>query len=66
MFKCFLLRAGSVSHSSRLNIYGAPGVRRFPSPLRAVEGKPLVVHCPASGFPLQEITWHKGNVKWQP
>eukprot|EP00095_Tigriopus_kingsejongensis_P001845 maker-scaffold10_size831480-snap-gene-7.22 protein:Tk01845 transcript:maker-scaffold10_size831480-snap-gene-7.22-mRNA-1 annotation:"down syndrome cell adhesion molecule-like protein" len=52
-------RAGSVSHSSRLNVYGAPFIRRFPTPLRAIEGKPFLMICPAAGFPIEEITWTK-------
>ncbi|XP_059078554.1 cell adhesion molecule Dscam2-like [Tigriopus californicus] len=52
-------RAGSVSHSARLNVYGAPFIRRFPTPLRAIEGKPFLMICPAAGFPIEEITWTK-------
>ncbi len=56
-------RAGSASHSSRLNVYGPPLVRPFPSPgpLRAVEGRDFVVHCPVGGYPIQRVSWTKGE-----
>ena len=58
-------RAGSISHYGRLNIYGSPinsPERSFPRVLKAVEGKPFVVHCPVAGFPIQDVEWFKGNV----
>ena len=57
-------RAGSISHYGRLNIYGSPinsPERSFPRVLKAVEGKPFVVHCPVAGFPIQDVEWFKGN-----
>ena len=55
-------RAGSTSHSARLNIYGPPMVRRFPSQaLKAVEAKRFVAHCPVAGFPIEEVKWRKGK-----
>ena len=58
-------RAGSISHYGRLNIYGSPintPERSFPRVIKAVEGKPFVVHCPVAGFPIQDVEWFKGNI----
>ena len=58
-------RAGSISHYGRLNIYGSPinsPERSFPRVIKAVEGKPFVVHCPVAGFPIQDVDWFKGNI----
>ncbi len=44
-------------------MYGPPLVRPFPSPgpLRAVEGRDFVVHCPVGGYPIQRVSWTKGE-----
>ena len=56
-------RAGSATHSSRLNIYGPPIIRPFPaSGLKAVEGRAFVVRCPVAGFPIEEVAWKKGEL----
>ena len=64
LYSCVAVnRAGSATHSSRLNIYGPPLIRPFPvSGLKAVEGKPFVVHCPVAGFPIEEVAWKKGEL----
>ena len=55
-----LYRAGESVHQGRLNIYGRPMVRPFPNPVKAVEGKDFVIHCPVSGYPIEDIAWSKG------
>lgn len=55
-------RAGSTAHAARLNIYGPPMVTdRFPFAVKAVEGRPLVLHCPVAGFPLESVIWEQGK-----
>nr|XP_040568004.1 Down syndrome cell adhesion molecule-like protein Dscam2 isoform X1 [Lepeophtheirus salmonis] len=55
-------RAGSVSHSARLNVYGRPHVQSIPE-MRAIVGKMFRVICPASGYPLEKIVWTKDGQK---
>jgi hypothetical protein len=50
-----------VSHSSRINVYGVPFVREMPS-IHVVAGKQLVVKCPVAGYPIESITWERGEV----
>ena len=45
-------RAGSKTHSGRLNIYGPPTARTFPKDLKAVEGLESILQCPMGGYPL--------------
>ena len=52
-------RAGSKRHRGRLNVYGPPQARAFPSDLKAVEGLEFILQCPMGGFPLEEIEWEK-------
>lgn len=50
----------NVGHSSRINIYGPP----FVKPMRNISvlaGHMLVLKCPVSGYPIEKITWEKGN-----
>ncbi|XP_066948108.1 cell adhesion molecule Dscam2-like isoform X4 [Macrobrachium rosenbergii] len=54
--------AGKVSHSARLNIYGAPHVRPM-GQVSAVAGETFAVTCPASGYPLEKIVWKKDTVR---
>ena len=63
LYSCVAVnRAGSATHSSRLNLYGPPLIRPFPaSGLKAVEGRAFVVHCPVAGFPIEEVAWKKGE-----
>ena len=58
-----LYRAGESVHQGRLNIYGRPMVRPFPNPVKAVEGKDFVIHCPVSGYPIEDIAWSKGMLE---
>ncbi|KAF4527934.1 hypothetical protein B566_EDAN012827, partial [Ephemera danica] len=51
-------RAGRAYHSAPLHIYGLPIVRKMP-PISAVAGEPLILTCPAAGYPLDSITWEK-------
>ncbi|XP_050537388.1 cell adhesion molecule Dscam2 isoform X2 [Daktulosphaira vitifoliae] len=51
-------RAGSTSHSARLNIYGDPFVRSM-SKITAVAGENLKIKCPVAGYPINEIRWEK-------
>jgi hypothetical protein len=39
---------------------GLPIIRKMP-PISAVAGEPLVVTCPAAGFPIHAVTWEKGK-----
>ena len=60
-------RAGSIFHYGRLNIYGPPtssAERSFPRVVKAVEGKQFVIHCPVAGFPIQEVRWTKGILRF--
>nr|XP_053635391.1 cell adhesion molecule Dscam2-like [Cherax quadricarinatus] len=50
--------AGSVAHSTRLNVYGPPFVRAMPN-VTAVAGLDVQLSCPAGGFPVPSITWRK-------
>ncbi|KAF2355841.1 Fibronectin type III, partial [Trinorchestia longiramus] len=54
-------RAGKVSHTANLNIYGDPTARHTAS-LTAVAGEPLDLHCPVAGYPLQAFLWTKDGV----
>lgn len=49
-----------VSHSSRINVYGVPFVREMPI-VRVVAERQLVVKCPVAGYPIEVITWERGN-----
>ncbi|CAG0880725.1 unnamed protein product [Cyprideis torosa] len=53
---------GSASHAARLNVYGLPYIRSIP-PVEAIDGSPLVIHCPVAGYPIHDIAWNKGNVR---
>lgn len=54
-------RAGEISHSARLNIYGLPFVRAMP-PISAVAGKTLQIKCPVAGWPIDKIIWEKSEL----
>ncbi len=54
-----LFRAGSRKHTGRLNIYGPPATRPFPSDLKAVEGSEYILHCPVGGYPIEAVVWEK-------
>ncbi|XP_073976314.1 Down syndrome cell adhesion molecule 2 isoform X7 [Rhodnius prolixus] len=53
-------RAGKVSHSARLNVYGLPYIRLIPK-VTAVAGEELQIKCPVAGYPIEEIKWEKGG-----
>lgn len=63
LYKCTAANSvGSVSHSARLNIFGPPYVRAI-SPIRAVAGEDLIVFCPFSGYPIENIRWEKAGIE---
>ncbi|XP_069190704.1 cell adhesion molecule Dscam2 isoform X3 [Procambarus clarkii] len=51
-------RAGSASHTAKLNVYGPAYVRPM-SVVTAVAGEHLLISCPAAGYPLAQITWSR-------
>uniref|UniRef100_A0A6B2E762 Putative down syndrome cell adhesion molecule 2 isoform r n=1 Tax=Phlebotomus kandelakii TaxID=1109342 RepID=A0A6B2E762_9DIPT len=51
-------RAGKISHSARLNIYGLPYIRLIPK-VTAVAGEDLHLKCPVAGYPIEEIHWER-------
>ncbi|XP_023316145.1 Down syndrome cell adhesion molecule-like protein Dscam2 [Trichogramma pretiosum] len=53
-------RAGKVSHSARLNIYGLPYIRLIPK-VTAVAGETLRLKCPVAGYPIEEIRWERAG-----
>ncbi|EEB16564.1 down syndrome cell adhesion molecule, putative [Pediculus humanus corporis] len=53
-------RAGKVSHSARLNVYGLPYIRLIPK-ITAIAGETLRLKCPVAGFPIEEIHWERGG-----
>uniref|UniRef100_A0A336M1C8 CSON009678 protein n=1 Tax=Culicoides sonorensis TaxID=179676 RepID=A0A336M1C8_CULSO len=53
-------RAGKVSHSARLNVYGLPYIRLIP-PVTAVAGEALHLKCPVAGYPIEEIHWERNG-----
>jgi Down syndrome cell adhesion molecule len=63
LYRCIAMNSvGSVSHADRLNIFGPPYVRAI-SPIKAVAGEDLVVHCPYSGYPMDSIRWEKAGIE---
>ncbi|KAF4532567.1 hypothetical protein B566_EDAN008491 [Ephemera danica] len=62
-YQCTALnRVGEVSHSAALRIYGVPSIREMPN-ISAVAGEPLQITCPVAGYPIDTITWEKGERK---
>ncbi|XP_055691014.1 cell adhesion molecule Dscam2 isoform X2 [Lutzomyia longipalpis] len=53
-------RAGKISHSARLNIYGLPYIRLIPK-VTAVAGEDLHLKCPVAGYPIDEIHWERNG-----
>ena len=51
-------KVGSVSHVAKLNIHGAPFVRKM-HPMKVVAGKSMAVTCPVAGYPISGIAWEK-------
>jgi Down syndrome cell adhesion molecule len=63
LYKCTATNnVGSVSHTARLNIFGAPYVRAI-SPIKAIAGEDFVIFCPFSGYPIESIRWEKGGME---
>jgi Down syndrome cell adhesion molecule len=63
LYKCTAANSvGSVSHSARLNIFGPPYVRAI-SPVKAIAGEDLIVFCPFSGYPIENIRWEKAGIE---
>ncbi|XP_073816744.1 Down syndrome cell adhesion molecule 3 isoform X3 [Musca autumnalis] len=61
LYKCKATNTmGSVEHSARLNVYGPPYVRAI-GPIKAVAGEDVTVHCPFSGYPIEQIRWEQGH-----
>ncbi|XP_045464508.1 Down syndrome cell adhesion molecule-like protein Dscam2 isoform X3 [Harmonia axyridis] len=53
-------RAGTSSHSARLNVYGMPYIRLIPK-VTAVSGEVLQLKCPVAGYPIEEIHWERAG-----
>ncbi|XP_067123055.1 cell adhesion molecule Dscam1-like [Centruroides vittatus] len=49
---------GTISHSSRLNVYGLPYIRPMKD-VSAVAGESLVLRCHVAGYPIDTITWSR-------
>lgn len=63
LYKCTATNSvGSVSHSARLNIFGPPYVRAI-SPIKAIASEDLMVFCPFSGYPIENIRWEKAGIE---
>jgi Down syndrome cell adhesion molecule len=61
LYKCVASNLiGSVSHSTRLNVYGPPYIRPI-SPLKAIAGEDVVVNCPFSGYPIDTVRWQRSG-----
>ncbi|KAA0184406.1 hypothetical protein HAZT_HAZT005375 [Hyalella azteca] len=52
--------ASSVTHEAPLSVYGPPHVRPLGS-VTAVAGETFRVRCPVAGYPIETITWAKGD-----
>ena len=52
-------KVGTVSHSAKLKIKGAPFVSKM-EPMKVVAGKSMFVTCPVAGWPISSIHWEKG------
>lgn len=50
----------SIEHYARINVIGPPVVRPMRN-LTVVASEPLIVRCPVGGYPLESITWERGN-----
>ena len=51
---------GTVSHASRLNVYGPPNSRGVLN-ITAVARSDVLLICPVSGFPLHRVEWRVDN-----
>lgn len=51
----------SASHSGRIDVRGDPTVRSMREKV-AVEGSPLLLNCPFSGHPIDEVFWEHSEL----
>lgn len=52
--------AGTALHAARVNVYGLPYIREMPK-VTAVAGSDLNIKCPVAGYPIESISWERGN-----
>lgn len=52
--------AGKALHAARVNVYGLPYIREMPK-VTAVAGSDLNIKCPVAGYPIESISWERGN-----
>jgi len=50
----------SVDHRRRLNVFGKP-IARPMSDVKAFASQTVSITCPHAGYPIDSITWHKGE-----
>lgn len=53
-------KAGVGSYAAKINIYGLPFIREMEN-TSVVSGDDLTIRCYVGGFPIQTITWQRGN-----
>jgi down syndrome cell adhesion molecule-like protein CG42256 len=53
--------AGTVSHKSRVNIIGPPGIKYIEN-MTAIQGDTFTLDCPYYGYPIDEVYFTKGKV----
>lgn len=52
--------AGKAVHAARVNVYGLPYIREMPK-VTAVAGNDLVIKCPVAGYPIESVSWERGE-----
>ncbi|GAB6026763.1 Down syndrome cell adhesion molecule-like protein 1 [Chamberlinius hualienensis] len=55
-------RAGFVTHSARINIYGSPFIRPI-GRKSAVAGRHVIIKCLYGGYPIEAIYWEKDGTR---
>ncbi|XP_060844386.1 cell adhesion molecule Dscam2-like isoform X2 [Rhopalosiphum padi] len=61
LYECVVSnRAGKISHSAKLQVYGDPVAKKTPK-IIARAGQQLQMTCPISGYPIFNINWEKDN-----
>ena len=50
----------NIKHSAKINVFGPPSIRLMPN-ITAVAGERLMITCPVGGYPIDSITWEKGE-----
>ena len=53
-------KVGSVTHTGKLNIFGAPFIRKMEA-MKVVAGKSMSITCPVAGYPVSRIVWERGK-----